>query len=92
MEEDGRIIGFNFCHAGPRMGWGGAIAIRLDEQGRGIGNRLMLAGLDYFDQVGTQTVGLDTFPENPVSVSLYLRTGFRVVGGLFMLTMEIPGT
>ena len=40
--------------------------------------------------MGTKTVGLDTFPENPVSVSLYLRTGFRVVGGLFMLTMDIP--
>lgn len=90
LEEDGRLLGFNFCHAGPRMGWVGPIAVRLGEQGKGIGKRLMVAGLDYFDKVGTQTVGLDTFPENPVSVSLYLNTGFRVVGGLFLLTMDIP--
>ena len=88
--EDGKILGFNFCHARGRMGWVGPIAVQLGAQGRGIGKKLMAAGLDYFDKVGTKTVGLDTFPENPVSVSLYLRTGFRVVGGLFMLTMDIP--
>jgi len=89
--EDGEeILGFNCCHAGPRMGWIGPIAVRLGKQTRGVGKALMLAGLEYFDRVGTKTVGLDTFPENPVSVSLYLKTGFRVVGGLFLLTMEIP--
>ncbi|NOZ24303.1 MAG: GNAT family N-acetyltransferase [Planctomycetes bacterium] len=90
LEGGGEILGFNFCHARGRMGWVGPIAVRLDAQGKGIGKKLMVAGLDYFDRVGTKTVGLDTFPENPVSVSLYLRTGFRVVGGLFLLTMGIP--
>jgi GNAT superfamily N-acetyltransferase len=89
-ENNGRIHGFIFCHARGRMGWIGPLAVRVGEQGRGIGKRLMLAGLDYFGKLGTATVGLDTFPENPVSVSLYLKTGFRVVGGLFMLTMPIP--
>lgn len=89
-EEGGRVLGFNFCHAGPRMGWIGPLAVRVGAQRKGIGKKLMLAGLKHFDKVGTKTVGLDTFPENPVSVSLYLKTGFRVVGGLFMLSMEIP--
>ncbi|MEW6357383.1 MAG: GNAT family N-acetyltransferase [Planctomycetota bacterium] len=90
LEDRGKILGFNFCHARGRMGWVGPIAVRLGAQGRGIGKKLMAAGLDYFDHVGTKTVGLDTFPENPVSVSLYLRTGFRVVGGLFLLTRDMP--
>ena len=90
MEDDGKIRGFNFCHAGPRMGWVGPLAVKLGEQGKGIGKKLMVAGLQYFDKAGTKTVGLDTFPDNPVSVSLYFKTGFRVVGGLFLLTLEIP--
>jgi len=81
-ESDGRVNGFIFCHARGRMGWIGPLAIRVGEQGRGVGKKLMLAGLDYFDKRKTATVGLDTFPENPVSVSLYLKTGFRIVGGL----------
>lgn len=91
-EEKGRVVGFSFCHAGQRMGWIGPVAVKLGQQGKGIGGKLMQAGLKYFDRTGTKTVGLDTFPENPVSVTLYLKSGFRVVGGLFMLTMQIPAT
>lgn len=89
-EEGGKVLGFNFCHAGPCMGWIGPLAVRVGAQRKGVGKKLMLAGLKYFDKIGTKTVGLDTFPENPVSVSLYLKTGLRVVGGLFLLSMEIP--
>lgn len=89
-EENETIVGFNFCHAGPRMGWIGPLAVKPGQQGKGIGRKLMLAGMKYFDRVGTSTVGLDTFPENPVSVSLYLSMGFRIVGGLCLLTRNIP--
>jgi ribosomal protein S18 acetylase RimI-like enzyme len=60
----------------------------------------MMAGLSYLDRARVKVVGLDTFAQNPVSVSLYLKLGFQIVGGLLMLhapreslqvlDMEIP--
>jgi GNAT superfamily N-acetyltransferase len=87
-EEDGRINGFIFCHARGRSGWIGPLAVRVDMQGKGTGKRLMAAGLKYLDQARVKWVGLDTFAQNPISVSLYLKNGFQVVGGL--LVMEAP--
>jgi GNAT superfamily N-acetyltransferase len=84
-EEKGRITGFIFCHARGRSAWIGPIAVRVDAQGRGTGKRLMAAGLKYLDRAGLKLVGLDTFAQNPVSVSLYLKFGFQLVGGLLML-------
>ena len=87
-EEDGRINGFIFCHARGRSGWIGPLAVRVDAQGRGTGKRLMVAGLKYLDRARVKLVGLDTFAQNPVSVSLYLKNGFQLVGGL--MVMEAP--
>ena len=87
-EEDGRINGFIFCHARGRSGWIGPLAVRVDLQGKGTGKRLMAAGLKYLDQARVKLVGLDTFAQNPISVSLYLKNGFQLVGGL--LVMEAP--
>ncbi len=87
-EEDGRINGFVFCHKRGKSAWIGPLAVRVGLQGRGTGKRLMEAGLKYLDRAGAKLVGLDTFAQNPISVSLYLKFGFRLVGGL--LLMEAP--
>ena len=84
-EEGGRINGFVFCHARGRSAWIGPIAVRVGAQGHGIGKRLMQAGLKNLDEAGVRLVGLDTFAQNPVSVSLYLKCGFQLVGGLLMM-------
>ena len=88
-EENGRINGFIFCHARGRSGWIGPLAVRVDAQGKGAGKRLMAAGLKYFDRQRVKRVGLDTFAQNPISVSLYLKNGFQLVGGLVLMGAPI---
>jgi len=84
-EEDGRIRGFICCHPRCRMAWVGPLAVRTELHGQGTGKRLMNAALRVMDDLGVEVVGLDTFARNPISVSLYLKSGFHVHGGVFML-------
>lgn len=64
------------CVYAPRWGWLGFIGlllVRKDLRGRGLGARLLRAGLARLRSVGCSAVGLDSVPE---AVSLYSRAGF----------------
>ncbi len=87
-EEDGQIVGINICHARGRGGWVGPLAVKPNCQSSGIGKALMAAAFDYFDSRGCAWVGLDTYPQNPVSVSLYLKSGMRILQTMFQLELQ----
>ncbi len=88
-EDAGELVGLIFCHARGRAGWIGPLAVRPGRQARGLGKALLRAGLQYFERRGCRWVGLDTYPQNPVSVSLYLKAGFRI--RYAMLQLEFNG-
>jgi len=87
-EEDGEIIALSMCHARGTAGWVGPLAVKPDAQSRGVGKQLMAAAFDYFGRRGCRWVGLDTYPENPVSVSLYLKSGMRVLQTMLQLQVS----
>ena len=86
-EESGEIVALNMCHARGRGGWIGPLAVRPDCQSRGVGKALLAAAFDYFGRKGCHWVGLDTYPQNPVSVSLYLKSGMRILQTMFQLQL-----
>ena len=47
-------------------------------QGRGLGRTLLLAGLEYLQRAGAETVILYTDEENQGAVRLYEKTGFVI--------------
>jgi predicted N-acetyltransferase YhbS len=75
-EADGRIVGSNFLdERGPILGLG-PITVDPEEQGRGIGRRLMQAALER----GAGARGIRLFQDsfNMQSLSLYASLGFEV--------------
>lgn len=87
-EERGEIIALSMCHARGAAGWIGPLAVRPDAQSRGVGRQLMTAAFDYFERRGCKWVGLDTYPQNPVSVSLYLKSGMRILQTMLQLRVQ----
>jgi ribosomal protein S18 acetylase RimI-like enzyme len=59
-----------------------AIAVAAEERGRGIGRRLLQAGVDWAKDAGVQKVFLSVYPHNEVAISLYRSFGFVEEGRL----------
>jgi ribosomal protein S18 acetylase RimI-like enzyme len=77
-EEEGRVVGFIFSRTWGSVGWFGTFAVQPERQGRGIGRRLVTAAVDYLRRDPDRLIGLETMPDSPTNLGLYLRLGFQV--------------
>jgi ribosomal protein S18 acetylase RimI-like enzyme len=88
-EEDGRVLGFVFSRTWGGVGWFGTFAVLPEYQGRGIGRQLIAASLDYLRQDPGRVIGLETMPESPYNLGLYLRRGFQARLPTFLLSKPL---
>jgi ribosomal protein S18 acetylase RimI-like enzyme len=92
-EEDGQVVGIIFSRTWGRVGWFGTFAVLPECQGRGIGQQLIAASLDYLHG-SSGIIGLETMPESPYNLGLYLRLGFEARLPTFFLSRRLdrPGS
>jgi ribosomal protein S18 acetylase RimI-like enzyme len=88
-EEDGRVLGFVFSRTWGGVGWFGTFAVLPEYQGRGVGKQLIAASLDYLRQDPGRVIGLETMPESPYNLGLYLRRGFQARLPTFLLSKPL---
>ena len=72
------VVGFIFSRTWGGVGWFGTFAVLPEFQGRGIGQRLIAASLEYLRREPGRVLGLETMAESPYNLGLYLRQGFQV--------------
>ncbi|HUV88416.1 MAG TPA: N-acetyltransferase [Anaerolineae bacterium] len=72
-----RVVGFIFSRTWGGVGWFGTFAVLPEYQGHGIGQQLISASLEYLRQDPGRVMGLETMPESPYNLGLYLRRGFQ---------------
>jgi len=65
------------CYAGVAEN---SVYVASTARGRGVGTALMRALADAAAAAGIWTIQTSVFPENPASVALHERAGFRIVG------------
>jgi len=86
-QEEGRVVGFIFSRTWGSVGWFGTFSVLPEHQGRGIGKQLIAASVDYMrraPQFG-RVIGLETMPDSPYNLGLYLRSGFQARFLTFLL-------
>jgi len=88
-EEDGELVGVAWIHPRGAVATIGPVAVDPRAQGHGIGRRLVERLIEAAGR-GVPQIRLVQEAYNTVSLGLYLRVGFRVVGPL--LDLELPGT
>jgi ribosomal protein S18 acetylase RimI-like enzyme len=76
-EQGGCVVGFIFSRTWGSVAWFGTFGVLPDSQKRGIGQRLLAASLRYLRQVPERMIGLETMPDSPYNLGLYLKHGFR---------------
>ena len=77
-EDEGDVVGFIFSRTWGSVGWFGTFGVMPEHQGRGIGQRLMAASLAYLRGEPGRTIGLETMPDSPKNLGLYLKHRFRI--------------
>jgi predicted N-acetyltransferase YhbS len=86
-EEEGHVVGFIFSRTWGSVGWFGTFSVLPEYQGRGIGKQLIAASVDYMRRAPQpgRVIGLETMPDSPYNLGLYLRMGFQARFLTFLL-------
>ena len=77
--DQGGPIGAIFARKWGELGWFSSLAVRPQDQGRGVGMALARAAADALRESGCHTVGLETWPSSSPITAMYVRLGFQPV-------------
>lgn len=81
---DSRPLGYgelNPLRADPAHLWLGHVIVRPDQRGRGAGQALVRALLEFAaERLFARNVSLIVFPENKAAIKCYRRVGFSIAG------------
>ncbi len=69
--DDDGVVAFNMVHRSGGEGWMGPLAVRPEHQGRGLGKRIVQAGVEWLQAGGSQTIGLETMPRTVDNIGFY---------------------
>ncbi|GAB4457622.1 MAG: hypothetical protein OHK0037_00380 [Elainellaceae cyanobacterium] len=76
-EENGQIIGSNIAANWGSFGGFGPLSVHPDYWNQKVGQHLVSAAMDYFDQHQISLLGIFTFSNSPKHLALYERFGFH---------------
>lgn len=90
-DAEGHLAAFNIVHTLGHEGWMGPLAVRPDCQGRGLGRRIVQAGVDLLKANGCRVIGLETMPRTVDNIGFYSGMGFRPAHMTVSVTRETHG-
>ncbi len=85
-----RIAAFNIAHVSGSEGWMGPLAVHESLQGRGLGQRIVRAGIEHLRAARCRVIGLETMPRTMDNIGFYAGLGF--VPGRLTITLTLEAT
>ena len=82
VERNGLPVGYGFGHAFGAQAHITRLAVHPEQQGQGIGTRLLEALIIYFRAQGAETITLNTQMDNEDALRLYRHFGFTSAGDM----------
>ncbi len=82
-----RIAAFNIAHVSGSEGWMGPLAVHESLQGRGLGQRIVRAGIEHLRAAQCRVIGLETMPRTMDNIGFYAGLGF--VPGRLTITLTL---
>lgn len=76
FDERDELVAFNIAHHSGAEGWMGPLAVRVDQQGLGVGKTIVSAAVQWLKGVGVTTLGLETMPRTVENIGFYSQLGF----------------
>ena len=86
-DAEGAIAAFNVVHRSGVEGWMGPLAVRTDQQTRGVGHAIVRAGIQWLQSEGARVIGLETMPRTVDNIGFYASMGF--VPGALTITVTL---
>lgn len=88
-DSRGEVVAFNMVHRSGSEGWMGPLAVRPQHQGRGLGKRMIEAGIAWLKDGGASVIGLETMPRTVDNIGFYSALGFVPRHLTVTLTREV---
>ena len=88
-ELDGQVVGSNATTARGSTGWFGPLSVDPRLWGRGLAHALIDAAGERLASAGVEQVGLFTFADSPLHLSLYSRHGYSRGALMSVLAREV---
>lgn len=90
-ENAGRMAGYvtNTIHRGALRGTVANLAVAADQQGQGVGRKLLEASLEHFRAIGLRQAKIETLATNAAGQHLYPAVGFVEVARQVHYVMEL---
>ena len=79
VADQGGLVGYIFSRVWGEVGWIGTFGVHPEQQGQGIGKKLISAAVTELKHSGCQVIGLETMPGSAYNIGLYARLGFMPV-------------
>jgi len=76
FDERDELVAFNIAHHSGAEGWMGPLAVRVDQQGLGVGKTIVSAAVQWLKGAGVTTLGLETMPRTVENIGFYGQLGF----------------
>jgi len=79
-EKDGSVVGYVMGETSNDMAWIQDIAVAPEEQGKGIGNKLLRKQLEALKKHKPKTIIVEVHWKNASAIPFYYQNGFRISG------------
>jgi len=91
VEADGQVLGYQLSTRNPLGAHLARLAVRPELQGQGLGRAILADLIQQADRHAMYRLTVNTQSDNPASLALYKKTGFRETGERFpVYQLQVP--